>query len=155
MPRHLYSAHPLARRPARGARRTGLALWLALVAGQVLCSNARAAEPQPGGPAAARSSKPNIVLIIVCTFRYDHLGAAGYPRRTTPFLDSLAEKGAFFENVVAASTWTKPTVSSILTGLTPNVHGMNDYYVPGKNRPGSSKPQRRRVLADGVVTLAE
>jgi arylsulfatase A-like enzyme len=92
-------------------------------------------------------SRPNIVLITLCSCRLAHLGFAGYDRDTTPFLDSLADGGVVFENMVAASSWTKPTVSSILTGLTPNVHQMSDYNV--------GRDSFKRTLNDEVVTLAD
>jgi arylsulfatase A-like enzyme len=101
----------------------------------------------------AQDRRPNIVLITVCTFRYDHIGAAGYQRNTTPFLDALAAGGAFFENAVSSSSWTKPAVASILTGLTPNVHRMTDYYDADVIRGRGFTP--KRTLADEVVTLAE
>ena len=100
---------------------------------------------------------PNILLITACTFRYDYMSGAGYPRKTTPFLDSLAEKGVFFENAISASSWTQPSVASILTGLTPNVHRMQH---PTTQIQGTSDEERTRQLAkrrlhDDVVTIAE
>lgn len=104
-------------------------------------------------PLSAANSRPNIILITVCTCRYDHLSAAGYPRPTTPFLDSLANDGVFFENMVSASSWTKPAVASILTGFTPNVHRMTDSYDDRELRSAEFSP--RRTLSSDVVTLAE
>ena len=95
------------------------------------------------------ADKPNIVLVIVCTFRYDRLSAAGYLQKTTPFLDSLADGGSFLENAVSASSWTQPSVTSILTSLTPNVHRM-------RNRARADKRyQKIAVLPDEIVTLPE
>ena len=102
---------------------------------------------------AIEGSRPNIVLITLCTFRYTHMGAGGYNRPTTPFLDSLAGGGVFFENAVSASSWTKPSVASILTGLTPNVHGMTDMSGDREIIGGQYSP--KRVLAEEIVTLAE
>jgi len=96
---------------------------------------------------------PNIVLVIVCTFVYDHLTPSGYERETTPFLDSLARRGAYFENAVSASSWTQPTVTSILTGLTPNVHQMTLYLKTRDVAQRSTTPER--LLSDEIVTLAE
>ena len=42
--------------------------------------------------------------------RADHVSSYGYPRKTTPFLDGLAEQGALFEE---AGVWTgKPAASA-------------------------------------------
>jgi arylsulfatase A-like enzyme len=81
------------------------------------------------------------------------MGLAGYERPTTPFLDDLASSGASFTVAVSASSWTKPSTASILTGLTPNVHQMLDFY----RRSEILGPQMtaRRVLPDSLTTLAE
>lgn len=101
--------------------------------------------------------KPDVVLVIVCSLRASHLGAAGYTRDTSPFLDSLAERGAFFETMVAASSWTKPSVASILTGLTPNVHRLTDISVapPSDMVNTNAHAPPESLLADDIVTLAE
>lgn len=109
--------------------------------------------PSDGASAAEQRPRPNIVLITLCTFRYSHMGAAGYPRNTTPFLDSLAERGLFFENAMSTSSWTKPAAASILTGLSPNVHGMTDYLKDSEVLSGEVTP--KRILAEEIVTVAE
>ena len=81
------------------------------------------------------------------------MGFAGYSRPTTPFIDSLAAKGVSFSNAVASSSWTKPTTATILTGLTPNVHRMTDYYELGVILSKDFKP--KRTLSDDIVTIAE
>jgi arylsulfatase A-like enzyme len=106
-----------------------------------------ASQPQAG------PQRPSFVLVVICSLRYDHLGFAGYPRGTTPFLDSLARGGVRFAHAMSASTWTKPATASLLTGLTPNVHGLTDYYAVGSIQSRGFAP--RRTLADSVVTLAE
>jgi len=98
-------------------------------------------------------SPPNIVLITLCSFRVDRLEAGGAERSLTPFLDRLATEGVFFENAVSASSWTKPSTASLLTGLTPNVHGLTDYYsVAALSRGEIPEP---RVLAEEIETLPE
>ena len=42
--------------------------------------------------------QPNIVLIMTDQLRGDCLGIAGHPDVKTPYLDSLAAKGTFFDN---------------------------------------------------------
>jgi arylsulfatase A-like enzyme len=65
-----------------------------------------------------------LVLVTIDTLRADHLGAYGYPRETTPFLDRLAEGGVLFENAVSASSHTAPSHASIMTSLQPFQHGL-------------------------------
>ena len=66
---------------------------------------------------------PNLLLVTVDTLRWDHVGAYGYSRDTTPGLDALAERSIRYERAYATSPWTLPTVASILTGLYPSRHG--------------------------------
>jgi arylsulfatase A-like enzyme len=76
--------------------------------------------------AGCRSSvppRPNVVLIVVDTLRADHLGAYGYDKPTSPHLDALARAGARFTNARAPSSWTLPSVTSMMTGLYPASHG--------------------------------
>jgi arylsulfatase A-like enzyme len=117
------------------------------------CRRSDSAPTSAPGADVMEGGRPNILLVTLCTFRYTHMGAGGYRRPTTPFLDSLAGEGVFFENAVSASSWTKPSVASILTGLTPNVHGMTDMSGDREIIDGQYTP--KRVLADEIVTLAE
>jgi arylsulfatase A-like enzyme len=71
------------------------------------------------------SAKPDIVLISVDTLRADVLGAYGDDRGLTPFLDSLAAQGTVFERAYASSSWTVPTVASMMTGLYAHQHGVD------------------------------
>ncbi len=45
-------------------------------------------------------------------------------KHATPFFDSLAPGGVLFMNAIAPSSWTIPSLASLLTGLNPNVHGI-------------------------------
>lgn len=74
------------------------------------------------------SSPPKgVILIITDTLRRDHLDSYGYSRETAPALAQLAAGGVRFDQCIAQSTWTKPSVPSILTGLHPLTHGLLDF----------------------------
>ncbi len=92
----------------RTRRLCAFVLALALT---VACGGSPLAEP-----------RPNIILIVVDTLRADRLGAYGNDRGLTPFLDSLFERGIVFRNAYATSSWTYPSVSSILTSRYPQQH---------------------------------
>jgi arylsulfatase A-like enzyme len=66
------------------------------------------------------SSKPglNIIILVVDCLRGSQLSCHGYPRDTTPFLDSFSSKF----RAISASCWTHPAVASLLTGLYPHNH---------------------------------
>lgn len=76
------------------------------------------------GPLAARP-RNNVVLIMLDTVRADHLSCYGYARSTTPNLDRLAGQGVLFQDAVAPTSWTLPSLASVLTGLLPHQHGAN------------------------------
>lgn len=90
-----------------------LAIALAwLVLGSVGCSE----------PAASRPG--NVLLITLDTLRADRVGAYGSARKTTPNLDRFFENGRIFLNGYATSSYTPPSVVSILTGRLPQDHGV-------------------------------
>lgn len=63
----------------------------------------------------------NVVLVVVDTLRRDHLPSYGYGRDTAPALARLAREGLQRDGY-AASSWTKPSVATLLTGLHPQRH---------------------------------
>ena len=74
---------------------------------------------------AAPADRPQAVVVFLAdTLRSDHLDAWGYDRETAPTLKRLASEGVRFERAVAQSTWTKVSVSSILTSLYPSTSGV-------------------------------
>ncbi len=84
-----------------------------------------AREREAANRLPAPGEGPNIVVYMIDTLRADHLGAYGYERATSPSLDALAAEGTLFTNAIAQSPWTKPSVASVLTGLNPQIHGVN------------------------------
>jgi arylsulfatase A-like enzyme len=77
-------------------------------------------QNRPPGP------PPKVILVTIDTCRADHLPMYGYHRDTTPFLAELASNGVLFENASSVSSWTPPSMASVLTGLYPVQHGVVD-----------------------------
>jgi len=73
-----------------------------------------------------RSCQPNVLLISVDTLRHSNLGCYGYDRPTSPHIDKFAQEGVVFENMISVAPWTLPTHASILTGLYPSFHGIQE-----------------------------
>jgi arylsulfatase A-like enzyme len=71
---------------------------------------------------SGEKEKPNILLITIDTLRRDHLGVYGYPRKTSPFMDSLAKEGTVFKNAVTPIPITAAGHATILTSLHPLTH---------------------------------
>jgi arylsulfatase A-like enzyme len=88
----------------------------------------------------APPAPPSVLLVSIDTLRRDHVSAYGYERDTTPALDALAREGALFENAMSSSNWTLPAHMSMLTGLPPALHGVE---------------QERDRVDPGVRLLAE
>ena len=78
-------------------------------------------------PAVARGvaspDAPNIVVVVVDTLRADALGAYGGADAATPNMDRLAAEGTLFEQALATSSWTLPSVASLFTSQLPGDHG--------------------------------
>ena len=67
----------------------------------------------------SRETRPkpqHVLLILVDTLRADHLGVYGYERPTSPVIDKLAGEGVRFERAISQSSWTNPSVVSLMTG---------------------------------------
>ena len=93
----------------------------------------------------------HILLVVLDSVRADHVSAYGYARETTPTIDHLARDGMLFEDAHATSSWTKPSVASLLTGLYPCQHGV----VRGMKRIKERGSATTDALAPGIATLAQ
>ncbi len=128
------------RRLSALAAAAGLAAAAAVLA-PLLARQGPAAVPRPAaGIAGAAAGRPNVLLISVDTLRPDHLSAYGYPRPTSPFLESLAAGGVRFDSAFAQASWTLPSHMSLLTSTYPQTHGVE---------------AEERSLGAAIPTLAE
>jgi hypothetical protein len=118
----MWGAGRLAARAPASVRHIALALaatiWLAvLLAG--LRSGREAATQRA---AVGSGSLTNVLVLVVDTLRADALGCYGYALPTSGAIDALARDGVRFSRCFAASSWTRPSTASILTGLHPSTH---------------------------------
>jgi len=74
--------------------------------------------------ARPESERPNIVLIVIDTLRADRLAATRNGVAVMPLLRESGTSGWNFRRAVSAASWTKPSVTSILTSLYPTTHGL-------------------------------
>lgn len=106
------------------------------------------AIPKKAAPAASRAAnhpekthpRPNVIIYLVDTLRADHLGCYGYDRPVSPRIDAFAREATLFRHAVAQSSWTRPSVATVLTGLLPRTHGVH---------------RKKDALAPEAVTLGE
>ena len=70
------------------------------------------------------STRPNLILVTLDTFRADHVSCLNSQAGLTPTLDSLAAVGTLFDQAVATSQCTGPSHASMMTGLYCFAHGV-------------------------------
>ena len=63
-----------------------------------------------------------VILLVVDAMRPDRMSTYGFDRETTPNLSALADDGLIFTNFYVNGNWTRPTSTTILTGLPPSMH---------------------------------
>ncbi len=73
--------------------------------------------------ATVEDDRPDIVLVVVDTLRADGLGISGAPHPASPHLDALAQTMDRYTKAFAASSWTLPSLASVLSGRWPSAHG--------------------------------
>jgi len=66
-----------------------------------------------------RPDAPNVLLLILDTVRAVNLSLYGYPRQTTPELDSFAARATVFNLAFATGSWTTLSHASMFTGRWP------------------------------------
>ncbi len=98
------------------------------------------------GADALPDTRPDLVLVVVDTLRADRLSTFGYARPTTPRLDALGAQGAVFLDATAQSSWTLPSMASLLSG--------RHLFVNAKRLPPAVPALAERLAAAGYETAA-
>jgi arylsulfatase A-like enzyme len=109
---------------------------LALMPFPLLAADIQAPPAERAAPAGPR----NVILITVDTMRRDLLTSLDPENGVTRRIDELAAEGTLFTRAISCSSWTKPALCSLLTGLSPEVH---------------QALRRNSRLDDAFVTLPE
>ena len=77
----------------------------------------------PGGAInSAKNSPPNVLVVVFDAWSASNLSLYGYPRKTTPNIEKLAEKAIVYHNHYAGGNFTTPGTASLLTGALPWTH---------------------------------
>lgn len=130
----------------RSTQRKSLSAVFALSAVAVVVAGAAYVFLHRGTPAqlAAGSCRGcNVLLITIDTLRLDRVGAFGSTRNLTPTLDRLAHDGLAVTRAYASAPLTLPSHTSILTAVSPPVHGVR---ANGIARLGPKLPTLATVL---------
>lgn len=102
---------------------------------------------EPRAHVAQQENPPQgVIVLLVDTLRADRLRPYNPDTRVrTPALDALAAQGAVFEAAQSPENWTKPSVASVLTGLSPMSHG---------TKAGDAQLPERALLVSEVFKQA-
>ncbi|MHA1695860.1 MAG: sulfatase-like hydrolase/transferase [Candidatus Helarchaeota archaeon] len=74
-------------------------------------------------------SLPNIIFIVLDTFRADKIVIDENKTTHTPFIKNLIKTSLYFKNCIAHSPWTLPSHVSMFTGLYPTQNNLfNDEF---------------------------
>ena len=136
----LAGTHPVS--CLRWARVTtiGLASLFSIVALSIAVTSRTSTSRAMASLPPAALGAPNVLLIVLDAARASALSSYGSPRKTTPFLDSLAKEGVLFERAFSVAPWTLPSHESMFTG---------EYQFVG----GRSSSFLKRPIDDGKVVL--
>ena len=159
----MHRQEPCPARSARAAQRRSLAKRLAgtLTAGIALTGLLAliACTPSPPSPLPDPRSTGigyedlrfrHILVIEVDTLRADHLSAYGYGRETLP--KTMQRPWLVVEGYTAASSWTVPSTSSVMTGLDVHHHGLWDVQDQGPVDPLTAPTMGSVFTAAGFST---
>ncbi|HET6267424.1 MAG TPA: sulfatase [Acidobacteriota bacterium] len=69
-----------------------------------------------------RHRKDNLLIFLFDAGSAPHFGCYGYPKNTTPVIDSLARDGVMWQNAMTQAVSTYISTGSLFTGLYPDAH---------------------------------
>lgn len=69
------------------------------------------------------SKRPNVILLVLDTARYDEVLTTQSSTPTTSFLNDLAAEGICYDSAFTQAPWTLPSHASLFTGTSPSKHG--------------------------------
>lgn len=96
----------------------------------------------------------NVLVIVSDALRADHLGAYGYARATSPFIDQLGREGVVFERAVSCSSFTGESVSALFMGRWPSATPWSTgwYARPDPSVKTLAKRFQEMGYATGLIT---
>ena len=105
------------------------------------------------------TDKPHVVVVLIDTFRPDHLGVFGHERETAPYLEALIRRSSVFRQAFSTSSWTAPSTSSLFTSLYPTRHGVTEGFLAHRQRSEAMAAKNEVIqinrLPAEVATLPE
>jgi arylsulfatase len=121
--------------------RRGLCALIATVSVLAGCGTDSDHTMKTSGGGQSDTKRPNVVLIIIDTLRADMLSSYGHPADASPALTRITRNAVQFDSVIAQTSWTLPSIGSLLTSQYPRTLGLYD--------------EGDQVLPQHFTTLAE
>lgn len=109
----------------------GIALWLAVLILGFTAAVIDKDKKKSDETAAADNGSFNVILIICDALRADHLSLYGYDRKTSPNLEKLASEAVVFNSAYSMSSYTKMSMSALLTSRFAEMNGAFTWGGPG------------------------
>ena len=135
--------------PRRMAIATLVALC-ALVAAEFAISKTTA---HARAPLVSQRPKSNFLLITFDALNAEDMSVYGNKLATTPNIDAFAQKATVFTNFYSASTFTTPSIATMLTGIYPSQSGV--HQLQGRVRAQHAQQNLPHVMrAAGYATGA-
>jgi arylsulfatase A-like enzyme len=129
------AAISLLRSPQAARRWLACLSVLALAAPWISAWGASSREPAPRGTQPRR-----VILLSIDALRAGALSCYGSAGARTPHIDRLADDSVRFTRAYSSASWTLPSMTSVMTGLSPEIHRAVHSF---------------SRVPDGALTLAE
>jgi choline-sulfatase len=97
----------------------------------------------------------NIVIVVFDGLQAKHLHEYGYPKETTPNLDSILNKSTIFINAISPAPWTVPAHASIFTSMFPSEHKVVNKFVEYDKAANKMVGANLQKLSPSAITLAQ
>ena len=94
-------------------------------------------------------------MILADTLRADALPSGGAPFERAPYLAQLSEESATFTEARSTSSWTAPSTASLLTGLYPDAHGVEQGLFLAQHAAERERAETLNILPGALATLPE
>ena len=101
--------------------------------------------------AAAETTRPDVLFVLVDDLRWDALGYMNHPFVKTPNIDRLRSQGAMMSNAFVNTSICCPSRATFMTGTLANRHGVIDNETSEYN-PEVTPPLTKYLQAAGYTT---
>ncbi|HEX7894452.1 MAG TPA: sulfatase-like hydrolase/transferase [Terriglobales bacterium] len=131
----------LGEKATRGVALAVVIVLVALIGGEYLCGHSlRAVKAATSAP----HPKNNILLITFDALSAEDMSLYGYKLPTTPNIDTFARNATVFTNYYSTSTFTTPTITTMLTGGYPSETRV--FQLQGRIRGASAADTLPKVM---------